>query len=167
MIIVILFIILGVFVGYKMAEDMLDEFVDYVFGCIPMLLFGMIFGFLGFGLSALLPAKMHTVIVTDKVVSLQDGSSVSGNFFLGCGTIEGKMKYTYYRDSNGVFSMNQLPMESTTIVYSELEPKVEQHTTCMVEGAFINYFAIDVPYDKYVVYVPKGTIKNGFSLDAQ
>ena len=103
-----------------------------------------------------------------NIETLQDNNSVSGNFFLGCGQIECKMKYVFYYEENGLYRMMQLDYNLVQIKYSDGKPKVNV-TENYPSKTFINNFAIDLDaFDKtYIIEVPKGTIKNNYNLDAQ
>ena len=109
--------------------------------------------------------------IDDKftIVCLQDNSSVSGKFFLGSGNVNGSMKYTFYYNYNNGYKLCQLNTDKTTINYSDSAAIMVQHTNTMVnpKKAFVNYFAIDLEDYTYDIYVPKGTIKTNYNLDAQ
>ena len=64
--------------------------------------------------------------------------------------------------------MMQLDYNLVQIKYSDSKPKVNV-TENYPSDAFINNFAIDLDaFDKkYIIEVPKGTIKNNYNLDAQ
>lgn len=127
---------------------------------------------IGFGvgicIGLILPVKYETVKTTYNLECLQDNNSAKGEFFLGTGQIEGKMQYIFYYEQNGFYRLKQIDYEKVKIKYSEGKPKAEEIADKEVEGAFINYFAIDIGSKiEYIVYVPKGTIKQNYELDAK
>lgn len=167
MITIIIFAVIGLIVGIsEMTDWFFDSLVDIAVGIIMLLVsiaLGAIFGLL---VAFLLPAKMEPKIDTYKIVTLQDNNLISGQFFLGSGTIEGKMKYVfYYEEKDNEFRMMQIDYDDASIKYSDI-PKVEAHGETPTK-AFINKFAVDMEDIKYIIYVPEGTIKTNYNLDAQ
>ena len=123
---------------------------------------------LGTVIAFALPAKTEIVKTTYNLEALQDNNSVKGSFFLGSGQIEGKMKYVFYYERDGFYKLEQADYEEVKVKYSDEKPKAERFNRKNVKDAFINNFAIDCNcYQEYIIYVPKGTIKQNYSLDAQ
>ena len=122
----------------------------------------------GICIGLILPVKYETVKTTYNLECLQDNNSAKGEFFLGTGQIEGKMQYIFYYEQNGFYRLKQIDYEKVKIKYSEGKPKVEEIADKEIEGAFINYFAIDIESKiEYTIYIPKGTIKQNYVLNAQ
>lgn len=141
---------------------------------------GIIIGFfVGLFIALLLPAKTEKkeTITTYELVCLQDNSSLNGDFFIGCGTIHGNMKYVFYYNVTTVnnkkgFKQMQLDCdEDITIYYTDGSPYIEKISTenVKVKGAFINHFAFDINFihNKYGFFVPSGSIKQEYNLDAK
>lgn len=102
-----------------------------------------------------------------KLELLKDNSSMSGNFFLGHGYIEGTMKYTYYVRKNNGFKLEQIDASSALIKYTKDEPRIET-TSYTIEEFW--QFGIDIfpPKEKeIVIFVPEGSIKSVYNLDAE
>lgn len=128
----------------------------------------LIGGVIGTAIAFALPAKTEIVKTTYNLEALQDNNSVKGSFFLGSGQIEGKMKYVFYYERDGFYKLEQADYEEVKVKYSDEKPKAERFNRKNVKDAFINNFAIDCNcYQEYIIYVPKGTIKQNYSLDAQ
>lgn len=126
--------------------------------------------FIGALVAIALPTKTEIILTSYQLVTLQDNSSINGNFFLGCGRVNGSMKYIFYYEKKDMFQMGQLDSYDIPIKYSDNPPKLEIYSETEVKGAWINYFAIDKEdsYSKsYIICVPKGTIKQEFNLNAQ
>jgi hypothetical protein len=142
-----------------------DNFTDYLANSFGGLLLGLIIGLI---IAFILPMKKYDKHYSYNIENLQDNSGIKGSFFLGCGQIEGKMKYVFYYEENGFFKMEQLEVKDVQIKYSDSKPKVNI-TEISPSKALINAFALDFDiFDKtYIIEVPKGTIKQNFSLDAQ
>jgi len=101
---------------------------------------------------------------------LQDNNSVSGSFFLGSGYINGEMKYVFYYETDGGYKMKQIDYDKALIKYTNETPKVETYREVQTD-AFINKFSVYMSgcgcNNKNIIYVPKGTIKQNYNLDAQ
>lgn len=149
---------------YAGFDDIRDIFYYLFFGIAGAILGGII----GLLIALSLPAKTEIVKTTYNLEALQDNNSVKGSFFLGSGQIEGKMKYVFYYEKDGYYKLEQADYEEVKVKYSDEKPKVERFNRNYVKDALINHFAIDLnSYQEYIIYVPKGTIKQNYSLDAQ
>lgn len=165
---IIIFAILGLILGIIICDFSDGSWIG-----------AMLLGFIvGFFIAILIPAKKEKkeIITTYELVCLQDNNSLSGNFFIGCGTINGTMKYVYYynvtTDNKKGFKQGQIDCDDDiTIYYADSSPYIEQIITKNVksEGYFINHFAIDIDwvYKKYNFYIPTGSIKQDYNLDAK
>lgn len=172
MAIVILFGIIGLLIAIAGIWECNDwrDFLTVSLNSIATICLIALTAFIGFVFALALPMETKTVVDEYKIVSLQDNNSTSGNFFLGTGYIEGKMKYSFYYENSGEYKMKQTDINNTSIIYSD-SIICKRYRQVAVDGAFINYFALDELNSesemKYIIYVPKGTIKTSFSLDAQ
>lgn len=164
--IIVFAVLIGVLV-VATTWDYIDDFSDYFIAFMQFLL-GAIFGcIIGALVALILPAKEQEIKYTHRLEALQDGNRVSGSFFLGCGTIDGKMQYVYYYESPDGYRMNQIGYDEVVIKYSDENPRIDIYKMEPIKGKFINLFAIDMLTERNVIYVPKGTIKQNFTLDAQ
>lgn len=170
MITIILFALFGLVFAIKAVWDYgYYDFVEIVMNTLGTLFIIFIAAFIGLAVAFALPMKTETVVDEYKIECLQDNSTTSGRFFLGTGYIEGEMKYVFYYSENGVFKMKQTDYKNTSIKYSD-EIKAERYREKEVK-AFINYFALDDICSesnmRFILYVPKGTIRQNYNLDAQ
>ena len=150
---------------YQEVNSYYSDFEDYVLVSIEAILIG---GIIGTAVAFALPAKTEIVKTNYNLEALQDNNSVKGSFFLGSGQIEGKMKYVFYYENDGYYKLEQADYNEVKVKYSDEKPKAERFNRKNVKDAFINNFAIDCNcYQEYIIYVPKGTIKQNYSLDAQ
>lgn len=165
MITIIIFGIIGFIISIISIFDGFDYIVDiFLAGIIGTLIGGLI----GLVIALALPAKTEIVKTTYNLEALQDNNGVSGSFFLGSGQIEGKMKYVFYYEKDGFYKLEQVDYEEVKVKYSDEKPKAERFNRKYVKDAFINNFAIGCNhYQEYIIYVPKGTIKQNYTLDAQ
>ena len=163
---IIIIIAIALFIAiYREYNSYYSDFEDYILTSILAILIG---GIIGTALAFVLPAKTEIVKTTYNLEALQDNNSVKGSFFLGSGQIEGKMKYVFYYERDGFYKLEQADYSKVKVKYSNEKPKAERFNRKNVKDAFINNFAIDCNcYQEYIIYVPKGTIKQNYSLDAQ
>ena len=155
---------MGVAISYT-RNDWMTDFIDYVFSALVGILLG---GAIGLAVAMALPMDTYQKRYSVMLESLQDNNNVSCNFFLGCGQIEGKMKYVYYYKSGEFYRMAQVDYNLVDIRYSTASPKVNIIEKFPTES-FINKFAFDIDCNSktYIIDVPKGTIQNNYVLDAQ
>ncbi len=166
MILILIAMIIGIGIAiFQTYNGWMNDFIDYIFSSFTGIVVGAGIGLI---VAIMLPMDTYDKHYSLNIETLQDNNSVSGNFFLGCGQIEGKMKYVFYYEEKGLYRMMQLDYNLVQIKYSDSKPKVNV-TENYPSGAFINNFAIDLnAFDKtYIIEVPKGTIKNNYNLDAQ
>lgn len=161
-------IIICVIIGIIGVLTTIDDFDIFDFMLFGLFIGGLIGVLCGFVIALALPAKLELVKTSYNLEALQDNNSVSGKFFLGSGNIESKMKYVFYYNDDDYFRLKQVDYSLVKIKYSDEKPKAECFTYEPVKDVLINYFALDYPLDaEYIIHVPKGTIKQNYSLDAQ
>jgi hypothetical protein len=162
-------IIIGILTGIIIAivsnyRNGWTDFIDYFLDSILYGLLGFAFG----GLIAFsLPMSTETKSESYNIESLSDNSSISGNFFIGCGSINGVMKYSFYYSNKDYYKLMQIDCEDAIVKYSEDSPRIIIYEDEPLPK-LINLFALDADFNRhYEICVPKGTIKNNYTLDAQ
>lgn len=123
---------------------------------------------IGFAVSLALPMITSEKTYSLEIESLSDNSGVSGSFFLGSGYVGKNMCYVfYYRDGDG-FRMRQVKHTCAKIKYTEEQPRANVTELVATESLW-NLFAIDlnIGQKEYVIEVPRGSIKNNYTLDSQ
>lgn len=105
-------------------------------------------------------------LVEYELLSLYNDSKVKGNFFLGCGSLDGKEYYFgFIKEQNGMIHRLQLPTYRTYIVESEGSPKlvikISEYT--VIRDSFPHNLRWLTSTNKYL-YIPKGTIIRRFHL---
>lgn len=133
--------------------------------------------FVGFAASCLItliiPSKQELKIEKTTIECLNDGSSVHGEFFLGSGTVDGKMVYNYYVKNDQFFTLKQLDASSTYITYlkdTTTKPylEVQKMVDIPTDRCSWNNWAFDAEEVKATVFhIPQGSIKSNYNLDAQ
>lgn len=169
MVIIIASVLIGLYLSIKYQWDDVYDFGDFLISVCTTCLTIMASIFIGVIISYLLPMKTEENIITYNIVSLQDNNNSKGNYFIGSGRSEGKMKYSFYYKSDGGFKLKEIDYKNATIIYSD-SIRIEQFGEKEVDS-FINYFAYDnfqdEDYMKFKIYIPEGTIKTNFTLDAE
>lgn len=170
MLTILIFGILGILIilYYLYAELKFGKEIGERVFCLIVILFGFIIGCsIGFIIALVLPAKLeYKKVSTYKIVCLKDGTRTKGDFFLGCGNIKGQMNYIFYYEENGAYKFKRIDCGEALIYYTNLTPKIE-HFAEYPTNDWINKFAINSFKEYYNIYVPEGTIKTDFILDAE
>jgi len=149
-------------------DDYMPIIMRIVFALLMGFMGAIMGGLIGILVASMLPMELYDKVSYLNVETLQDNNSVKGDFFLGCGQVEGKMKYVFYVEKNGFYEMQQLDYDVVKIKYTDSIPTVKVIEKYPTESA-INKWGFDWDaFDKrYIIQVPKGTIKNNYNLDAQ
>lgn len=169
MVTILITILLGIIIGIinaTLQPSFLRDLGFYIINSFIGAIFGLI---IGIAIAFILPMDTYEKHYSINIVTLQDNNSTKGDFLLGCGNINGQMKYTFYYEENGLYAMKQLDHDLVKIKYSDGQPKVNVIEKKHPTNKWINAFALDLfLFDKtYVIEVPKGTIHTDYSLDAQ
>jgi hypothetical protein len=116
-----------------------------------------------FGLS-----KFETTIKTYEIETLQDNSVTKGRFFIGSGRVDGSFKYTFYYFFQGGYKLKELDHDRVIIKYNKTNPKVVEYDRHLTDD-LVNDFVMshDNETKSYVIYVPKGTIRQDYNLDSK
>lgn len=162
--IIIIALLVAIFLGYR----------EYKYGFYPdmesiamMSFLGIIVGVgVGLGFAFYLDAELITIEKETQIEVLNDNNSTSGSFFLGTGNIDGKMKYVFYTKENNRFRLKQVDYNDAYIEYTENNPTVIKYSKQSTDS-FKNLFAIDYWEPYYLFKIPKGSISNGYNLDAK
>ena len=146
--------------------DMVDDWwpSNLFFGILYGLFLGLIFGLIT---SFFLPNDTKPVVTTYQIECLQDNSNVSGSFFIGCGSVNNRMKYTYYYDcGDSTYVLEQIDVDDVKIKYTNEKPYVDKIKYKQTDN-WINLFSFELRNPTYIIYVPKGSIMNNYNLDTK
>lgn len=134
--------------------------VTCAFGAVFSMLFGMIFNIAGAGI-----AGYHQVKFSESsIIALQDGSSTSGSFFLGSGSIDSDPVFFYYEDDNGTYRLKHVLADDASVIESSGPARVDIYKNKANSELFGLPFSDDTTY---IFYVPNGSILRNFALDAK
>ncbi|MFQ3543493.1 hypothetical protein Q7A53_05355 [Halobacillus rhizosphaerae] len=108
--------------------------------------------------------RYHKVSSTINIVALQDGQGVHGEFFLGSGYIDGELQYNYAIKKDGGYKIDSINASSYVVRYIDdnSKPRIEE-----IEEGFENNFLKFMFFTgtKKYIYVPQGTVKEGYNID--
>lgn len=175
MILLLLFILfgmgVGVYLSYNREKSPLINILrclgGFVAGHFSGLIVGAIFVMIiGFFIKTAHPEWVeYSTAETIMLENIQDNYSASGSFFLGSGTFNNQSYYTYYKQV-GVdkFKLEKLKSDICYINYidSDEVPRIER-----IERSLMTNWGLWSGDKTYEIYVPRGSIKSVFNLDAK
>jgi hypothetical protein len=100
-----------------------------------------------------------------NIISIRNNDVTSGEFMLGCGSIEQTEYYFYfYKTLNGGYARGKKSVNKTEIVENDNHiPQIKILTTSYNSKS--GWFKFDNQQEeRYIIVVPKGTILNKFQL---
>jgi hypothetical protein len=149
-----IFFIAGLFYFYKESEE--GSLIMSIIGGLFGVLIGLIVTLL---LSSMIPAKNEMVLDSKyNIVSMNlANNSLSGNFFIGTGTVGNVPKYIfYYKSSDGFIRLKQIDYTNVRIKWGP--PSVKMYKSKPTDD-FINYFLLSKNVTEWEIQVPEGSIK--------
>lgn len=109
----------------------------------------------------------QTVVVSNQLSTLQDGSQTTGSFFLGSGYVDGEQVFSYYEKRGGAFYLDSIDADHAKVVESNETPRVE-HTCKKSDNIWFSVFTGKCWNNwDYTFYVPKGSVATNYTLDAK
>jgi len=129
--------------------------VGFFFACVLCFFVGIVDGII----------SRNNYVKTNiiELVSLSNSITQEGSLFLGTGSVEGELIYSYCYRSNGGIQMSHIPAEKTTIFEEDVtQPRIEVYSLKGKIFGMVN----DTP-SKYHVYIPNGSIWQGYDVDVR
>lgn len=171
-------IILGLFVLIGVGGAIIYR----EFGFVLFAAMGFIFALMA-GLLIDWPVSWATrdkVDITYELGALNDGRSTKGSFFLGSGSIDSVPSFMYYVKDGDGFVLRDWPARSSKVIETDSTPRVVYRcddygtvprpfrwTTKMMEDSGWVDEWIDCGHAFVTFYVPPGSVKQQYNLDAQ
>lgn len=161
---VYIFIVLGILGGIAFSWHEGESGGLYILNSISGAFVGMFIGFVvAFSMSNDYSYEQRRF----PLMSLQDNNSVSGTFFLGCGSIGESTYYVCYMETSEGYKLKRVYYNDATIKFISDTPYIVYN----ISIKHSSNFALDIDgaetVTSYIFEVPKGTIKNEYKLDAQ
>jgi hypothetical protein len=150
---------------YRFNLEGFCELIDKILLSVMISVAGALFGSL---IAILIPVEKQTDHWAVKLESLQDKSTINGSFFLGCGRVGEEMRYMFYaQEPDSTYKLYQVPYINASIKYSGNQPSEHVYYTHPVKSKWRRFGLSDEKGEyKYIFEVPKGSIKNDYTLDA-
>jgi hypothetical protein len=169
-IVIAICIVLGALIGY-----VTDTYDDPIGTAIGGGIAGLVGGFIISTLTGAIVYSTATWHVDPPIPleTIQDGSNVRGSFFLGSGVIDDVSVFTWYEQtSENSYRQNKADASESTVHYADGKPYYVLSVKRREDGSWMGKWGlrleagdeIDWAYD---FYVPKGTIKRDYTLDAK
>lgn len=162
-----------IIVGFMIKNDAVDFSEPDTYG-IPIFA-TLIAGFIGLLVAVVWssctfdkPENVIHKIENYEIICLQDNKTITGDFFLGCGSVDGHMTYTFfYKDEKNDIRGIELPYDYVVLQYTKDKPKYEiSYDLCKYSPFRIIYNGAKLN-KQYRIYIPEGTILQNYSLDAK
>lgn len=170
-IIIVVATLIGALVG---SEDYYGDDINHLRGAFFGSLTGAVLGFFVIAITGFVVySGTYTEQRTVKLESLVDGSDIRGSFFLGSGVINEVSVFTWYEQSEpGSYRQEQADADVSTVHFTTDAPHYVLTVKRHDDGPFIGKWGLRADAGEgvewtYDFYVPKGTIKNNYTLDAQ
>ena len=171
---IIILPIIGGIMGWKLIKGECVDYVDYFFGVLAVAFGAFLFFLLAIGISVgigLFLPSCYVQVEEAEIVAIDDiittEGNFAGNFFVGIGTIEGKLTYIFYQKENdnaNAVKLRKVSAENTIIFEEERSDGQFKKYIKEIENSYWYLIAIPIG-DKYEIFVPKGTINREFNLD--
>lgn len=150
--------------AYFLSKDSWNDWQDIALLSFINLLISFLISFI---IALIIPTHTQIEKSTFELESLQDGSRINGQFFLGSGYINEKMKYSFYISEENGYKLYSIDADNAHVKYTTKKPKLEMFEE-VVNDDFINNFSIAMDLKtSYIIYVPQGSILQNYVLDAQ
>lgn len=101
-----------------------------------------------------------------ELVALQDNNGIHGDFFLGSGFIESELYYVFYykyEDKEGAGFKTDRILAKNAIVYEQIRNDGLVKIYKFSRGGFLR----KTVFERYEIFIPKGSILRQFQLDAK
>ncbi len=152
----------------KLSRDGNHSLGDKLFSCLMVAIFASMFSmFVSLGGMAACDKEWKQVGQAE-LVSISSGSQVSGSFFIGCGTIDEKGVYYFFKKTDdGGFVKDYVPSDGS-VIYEEdrTDGRMEVYKKRLTNDIARFLFQMDGHMNiKNKIYVPKGSIVKQFELE--
>lgn len=127
-------------------------------------------GFLGVVLGLNFPNASTTATHTYRLEALTTGTSSSGSFFLGSGTIGNKHEYQFVINKDGAYYSEHIDSDGVPTYENKKSSKawvVEKTTNYYTTWIFPGVKALTESTTSYVFHIPKGSVVQNFNITGE
>lgn len=162
-----LFAPLFVIFAWESIYEMVDGFLDHCFAIFFMVIFtamafsvGFCFALL-FGLAV---PKHWTGPETTQLVNLRNGDGISGNFFIGTGSIQ-TTQYYFFKEAGQGYQPSKIEVADNVTIFEEerQDGELKVYTYQFVNPS-LRWIAAEWQSRKYEFVIPKGSLMKNFIL---
>lgn len=169
MIITVTLVIIITIYTLVLLFDEADTLVEYIgYTALSLLLGGLVL-LLGITVSSFIGESLsstYTLSSSAPIVALKDNKITDGNFFLGCGSIDGDLRYYYAEDSSRGYKVKSVDIDKCYILFDDDRPRIERYDVAAFNKK--RHYIYAIPYGYYYkLYVPHGSITTEFKVDLE
>jgi hypothetical protein len=117
------------------------------------------------GLGSIIFAQQDVFDEPIPIYAISNSSQTSGNFFLGCGSVDSKEKYFFIRQYKDGQKMDSIDVKDAWVVFDEnVAPSI---TTVKNEFAnkLVGKLILAPNKVEYMIVVPNGTVKYNYNIE--
>lgn len=107
--------------------------------------------------------KTYHVVEDIDIYALQDNITTDGSFFLGSGHIDDELKYFYVEKTELGYTVKNIDADQAYIQYTTDRCHIEKQSYTF-DNWFVRLIAEPIT-DRYIIYIPEGSIVNNYSVD--
>lgn len=101
-----------------------------------------------------------------KIIALKDNQNVSGSFYIMGGYVDEDLYYYYATETEFGYKTEKVKAENTYIKYTDGETHIERYFGEFTKDG-LYFWGFPWCYDRYIIYVPDGTVTNEFNIDLE
>lgn len=147
-------------------NDLADKFF---YSFVTIMLSFCITGFVLLGASGITScvAEIEYDVDSDtKIIALKDNQNVNGSFYILGGYVDEDLYYYYATETEFGYKTEKMKADNAYIKYTDNEPHIERYVGDFAnEGAY--FWGFPMCDDRYIIYVPEGTVTNEFNVDLE
>ena len=101
-----------------------------------------------------------------KIVALKDSQDVTGSIYIMGGYVDEKLYYYYATETEFGYITEKVDSGDSYIKYTDDEPHIETYKPEFAND-WVNWFAMPIVDDRYIIYCPEGTMTTEFEIDLE
>ena len=108
----------------------------------------------------------YNVVSDTKIIALKDNQNVNGSFYILGGYVDEDPYYYYATETEFGYKTEKMKADNAYIKYTDNEPHIERYVGDFAnEGTY--FWGFPMCDDRYIIYVPEGTVTNEFNVDLE
>ena len=152
--------------GFDFTEVILMPLLIFILGCF-ISFFTSLFGIIIADCSSQVP--LDEPPVETELIALKDGDAVSGLFFLGTGSIDGKLYYHYLEETPKGVQSKKLEADDNVYLHytAENTPPILKMIKTRPKNDFMYFLGSWSTIEEYHFYVPHSSVTNEIMIDLE